>query len=83
MNARRPFAALALLSSLGAIGAGAYLVAFNVIYGDPGKKADGWFAMNVAMGLYFIAKGLFIGPMLWLASERLASREEPKSPSTS
>jgi hypothetical protein len=38
-----------------------------------GHKDD---ALAMGIGLYFVGKAFFVGPMLWLASERAGGRKD-------
>jgi hypothetical protein len=42
------------------------------------KGSDNSYLLWVCFGLYFIGKGFFVGPMLWLATEQVCGRREPE-----
>ncbi len=35
-------------------------------------------AIYIGMGLYFVGKAFFVGPMLWLVSEQVCARKDSK-----
>jgi len=59
------------VASLGCIAAGAYLLQTQAV----GESS--WFeAIAHGMGIYFIAKGLFVGPALWQSYKQTALLEQ-------
>ena len=42
---------------------------------DFSSKGD---ALAVAIGFYFVGKAFFVGPMLWLAGERMSPKPGPQ-----
>lgn len=61
----------AVLASLGCFGAGLYLLSIESASADPTVFE----AMAQGIGIYFIAKGFFVGPALWLYARQAGALE--------
>jgi hypothetical protein len=59
----------AVLASLFCITAGGMII--KVAGFGRGPANDNMVVIAMGVGLYFIGKGFFIGPMLWLATEQI------------
>ena len=63
----------AVLAFLFCVGGGGVMI--GMCLSEP-ETAEKTYLFWMSFGLYFIGKGFFVGPMLWLATEQVCGRRE-------